>query len=259
MVFHFLWQILGIDSEFCIVESFITGVVDNWPELLRPHRKKFTVAICCLMFLLGLPMVTNVSIAPRFLKFLFERGNYFENSVSFQGGVYIFQLMDFYSASGMSILWVCFFQTIAISWIFGAKKFCDCIHQMMGVRLNKFWYICWVLFAPVIMAVSIVFVSRRKICKTWKILLFRTGREAKIEFSRTNIERFEKTWRMIVNFSCSVYEEQPNRSDSNLLEGGWQGYLSRRPRAISILRLTISSQHCKRISIRSIRERKLIK
>lgn len=63
--------------------------------------------------------------------------------------------MDFYSASGMSILWVCFFQTIAISWIFGAKKFCDCIHQMMGVRLNKFWYICWVVFAPVIMAVSI--------------------------------------------------------------------------------------------------------
>lgn len=74
---------------------------------------------------------------------------------SFQGGVYIFQLMDFYSASGMSILWVCFFQTIAISWIFGAKKFCDCIHQMMGIRLNNFWYICWVVFAPVIMAVSI--------------------------------------------------------------------------------------------------------
>lgn len=72
-----------------------------------------------------------------------------------QGGIYIFQLMDFYSASGMSILWVCFFQTIAISWIFGAKKFCDCIHQMMGIRLNKFWYICWVVFAPVIMAVSI--------------------------------------------------------------------------------------------------------
>nr|XP_033190584.1 sodium- and chloride-dependent GABA transporter 1-like [Bombus vancouverensis nearcticus]XP_033190585.1 sodium- and chloride-dependent GABA transporter 1-like [Bombus vancouverensis nearcticus] len=132
IIFFVMLLILGIDSEFCIVESFITGVVDNWPELLRPHRKKFTVAICSLMFLLGLPMVTN-------------------------GGVYIFQLMDFYSASGMSILWVCFFQTIAISWIFGAKKFCDCIHQMMGVRLNKFWYICWVVFAPVIMAFIFVF------------------------------------------------------------------------------------------------------
>ncbi|KOC67677.1 Sodium- and chloride-dependent GABA transporter 2 [Habropoda laboriosa] len=132
IIFFVMLLILGIDSEVCIVESFITGVVDNWPDQLRPHRHKFTTAICILMFALGIPMVTN-------------------------GGVYIFQLMDFYSASGMSILWVCFFQTIAISWIFGANKFCDCIHQMMGIRLNKFWYICWVVFAPVIMASIFVF------------------------------------------------------------------------------------------------------
>lgn len=186
------------------------------------------------MFLLGLPMVTNVSIARLFLKFLLGKGKYLKNSLSFQGGVYIFQLMDFYSASGMSILWVCFFQTIAISWIFGAKKFCDCIHQMMGVRLNKFWYICWVVFAPVIMAVSIVFVSRRNICETaWKILLFRTVPLRSFEVERFEKTDLRKTRRMIANFSRSVYEEQPDRSDSNLLEGGWQGYLSRRPRAIS--------------------------
>ncbi|XP_024944134.1 sodium- and chloride-dependent GABA transporter 1 isoform X2 [Cephus cinctus] len=132
IIFFVMLIILGIDSEFCIVESFITGVVDNWPDTLRPHRNKFTIAICLLMFLLGVPMVTH-------------------------GGVYIFQLMDFYSASGMSILWVCFFQTIAISWIFGTQKFCDCIHQMMGIRLNKFWYICWLVFAPIIMAFIFVF------------------------------------------------------------------------------------------------------
>ncbi|KAK0080226.1 hypothetical protein PV325_014170 [Microctonus aethiopoides] len=132
IIFFFMLIILGIDSEFCIVESFITGVVDNWPDTLRPHRNKFTVAICILMFLLGVPMVTH-------------------------GGIYIFQLMDFYSASGMSILWVCFFQTIAISWIFGVQKFCDCVHQMMGIRLNKFWYICWLILAPVIMAFIFVF------------------------------------------------------------------------------------------------------
>ena len=27
-----------------------------------------------------------------------------------QGGAYIFQLMDFYGASGIPILWCCFFQ-----------------------------------------------------------------------------------------------------------------------------------------------------
>ncbi|XP_032672523.1 sodium- and chloride-dependent GABA transporter 1-like [Odontomachus brunneus] len=132
IIFFIMLLILGIDSEFCIVESFITGMVDYWPDKLRPHRVKFTIAICLIMFALGIPMVTN-------------------------GGIYIFQLMDFYSASGMSILWVCFFQTIAISWIFGAQKFCDCVHQMMGIRLNKFWYICWVLLAPIIMAFIFVF------------------------------------------------------------------------------------------------------
>ncbi|XP_014481619.1 PREDICTED: sodium- and chloride-dependent GABA transporter 1-like [Dinoponera quadriceps] len=132
IIFFVMLLILGIDSEFCIVESFITGMVDYWPDQLRPHRIKFTIAICLVMFGLGIPMITN-------------------------GGIYIFQLMDFYSASGMSILWVCFFQTIAISWIFGAQKFCDCVHQMMGIRLNKFWYISWVLLAPIIMAFIFVF------------------------------------------------------------------------------------------------------
>lgn len=65
--------------------------------------------------------------------------------------------MDFYSASGMCLLFVCFFQTIAISWIFGAQKFGDCIHQMMGIRLNKFWAFCWKFFAPGIMATIFIF------------------------------------------------------------------------------------------------------
>lgn len=62
--------------------------------------------------------------------------------------------MDYYSASGMSLLWVCFFQTIAISWIFGVGKLSDCIEQMMGIRPNRFWTICWQFCGPVVMFVS---------------------------------------------------------------------------------------------------------
>lgn len=131
-IFFIMLILLGIDSEFCLVESFITGVVDNWSESLRPHRDKFTVAICIIMFLLGIPMVTH-------------------------GGMYIFQLMDYYSASGMSLLWVCFFQTVAISWIFGVDKLCDCIEQMMGHRPNKFWTICWKYCAPFVMLAIFIF------------------------------------------------------------------------------------------------------
>ncbi|KAK2714277.1 sodium- and chloride-dependent GABA transporter 1-like [Artemia franciscana] len=126
IIFFVMLLILGIDSEFCNVESFVTGLVDYWPNLLRPHRRKFTLCCVFAMFILGLPMVTK-------------------------GGAYVFQLMDFYSASGMSILWVCFFQTIAISWIFGGDKFCSCIYEMTGRRPNKFFYISWVFLAPAVM------------------------------------------------------------------------------------------------------------
>ena len=55
-------QTIGIDSEFCLVESLVTGIVDMWPEQLRPIRRKFTAGLCLLLFALGVPMVTQVCI-----------------------------------------------------------------------------------------------------------------------------------------------------------------------------------------------------
>jgi len=60
--------------------------------------------------------------------------------------------MDFYSASGIPILWCCFFQTIAIGWIFGASKFGDCVEQMTGYQPHKYWIWTWGLIAPLVMA-----------------------------------------------------------------------------------------------------------
>ncbi len=31
-----------MDSEFCNVEALVTGIVDNWPDQLLKHRRKFT-------------------------------------------------------------------------------------------------------------------------------------------------------------------------------------------------------------------------
>ncbi len=59
--------------------------------------------------------------------------------------------MDFYSSSGMSLLWICFFETVAVSWFYGAGKFMDNIEDMVGFRPFKFWYWCWLIFAPLVM------------------------------------------------------------------------------------------------------------
>lgn len=131
-IFFIMLLVLGVDSEFCNVEALVTGIVDNWPEKLLKHRRKFTVGMCCLLFCLGLPMCT-------------------------EGGVFLFQLMDFYSASGMALLWVCFFQTITIGWFFGTESFCDCVEQMTGKRPNMFWFLCWKYFAPAVMFAVFIF------------------------------------------------------------------------------------------------------
>jgi len=131
-LFFLMLFTLGIDSQFCGVESLMTGLVDNWPEYLRPRKIKFTFFMVIFMFILGIPMITN-------------------------GGIYIFQLMDFYAASGMSLLWCVFFQTVAICWIFGGKKMYDCIEQMVGFRINWYWYICWMVTAPAFMLFIFVF------------------------------------------------------------------------------------------------------
>ena len=55
-------KVLGIDSEFCNVEALVTGIVDNYPKTLLKHRKLFTVGMCFFMFILGIPMCTNVSM-----------------------------------------------------------------------------------------------------------------------------------------------------------------------------------------------------
>ena len=50
-----------------------------------------------------------------------------------------------------------FLQTVAIGWVFGAERFCDCVEQMTGHRPNMFWYLCWKYFAPMVMGGVFVF------------------------------------------------------------------------------------------------------
>ena len=68
--------------------------------------------------------------------------------------------MDFYSASGLSLLWICFFETVAVSWFYGVRRFSSNIEDMMGpptnwfqTVLSWFWVACWAVLAPLVMGV----------------------------------------------------------------------------------------------------------
>lgn len=124
VLFFLMLLILGIDSQFCTAEALVAGFVDVWPWLVT-RRKMVTFVFCCVQFVLGLPMVT-------------------------QGGIYIFHLVDTYAVSGMTLLFIVFFQNVSISWGYGTDKFCSNIKEMIGYRPNVFFRLAWQYFVPFI-------------------------------------------------------------------------------------------------------------
>ena len=46
--------------QFALVETVITSMIDQWPKL-RKRKSLVTLVTCAAMFILGLPLCTDVS------------------------------------------------------------------------------------------------------------------------------------------------------------------------------------------------------
>uniref|UniRef100_T1HTB6 Uncharacterized protein n=1 Tax=Rhodnius prolixus TaxID=13249 RepID=T1HTB6_RHOPR len=86
------------------------------------------------------------------------------------GGIYIFQIFDYYGASGMVLLWFCFFESIVVAHFYGVDLFCHNIKEMVGYMIHGWFRICWLWLTP--------------IC-TLGILIFSTIQALPLTYNRT--------------------------------------------------------------------------
>ncbi|XP_018602713.1 sodium- and chloride-dependent GABA transporter 2-like isoform X1 [Scleropages formosus] len=123
--FFFMIVLLGLDSQFVCVESLVTAVIDLYPTFFRRKkgRELLILVIAVMSYLMGLTMLT-------------------------EGGMYVFQLFDYYSASGTCLLFVAIFETVCIAWVYGADRFYDNIEDMIGYRPGPAIKYAWMFFTP---------------------------------------------------------------------------------------------------------------
>lgn len=112
------------------MEAVITGFVDEY-RIFMKHKELFILIACTLCFLLGLSCTT-------------------------QGGAYVLNLFD-YQSGGVSLLFLAFFETVTLAWIYGTDRFALDIEKMIGHRPGAWWWFCWRFCAPAIMAAIFLF------------------------------------------------------------------------------------------------------
>ncbi|XP_061668103.1 sodium- and chloride-dependent creatine transporter 1-like isoform X2 [Syngnathoides biaculeatus] len=127
-LFFFMLLVLGLDSQFVGVEGLITGIMDMHPpkSAVGSLRREVVAAICCVIcFFIDMSMVT-------------------------EGGMYVFQLFDYYSASGITLLWQAFWECVVIAWVYGADRFMDDVARMIGYQPLPYMKWCWSYVTPLV-------------------------------------------------------------------------------------------------------------
>lgn len=136
-LFFFMLITLGLDSQFTMVETLTTAVFDQWP-VLRPKKTNVVCLMSVFLFLCGLSMILN-------------------------GGMYMFELFNFYSA-GISVIILAIIELLLISYVYGFKKFMNHITNDMGIWVPRplygYWAVTWCFLTPVslvlILAISFI-------------------------------------------------------------------------------------------------------
>ncbi|XP_017349074.1 sodium- and chloride-dependent GABA transporter 2 [Ictalurus punctatus] len=136
--FFIMFILLVLDSQFVGIELFVSSVIDIFPNVLRrPYKRElFLLFFCTACFCFQILLTT-------------------------QGGVYIFQLIDYYGFNGACYFLMCLIETLVIGWSFGADRMSDIIEDMCDKRPSAFFKYCWCYFTPLMCLGSFIFYLAR--------------------------------------------------------------------------------------------------
>jgi solute carrier family 6 amino acid transporter-like protein 5/7/9/14 len=122
IMFFFMLFLLGLDSEFALLETVLTAFYDGIPTLKR-FKPIMTFLLCMSCFLISLPCMSY-------------------------SGAFVFQIMDEYGG-GMSVMWIAIFEVIGIMWFYGANNFAKDLNFMLNISIEG----CWAWFRHYFMVV----------------------------------------------------------------------------------------------------------
>lgn len=120
VLFFLMLFLLGLDSVFVQIEAIISSVVDEY-RVLQKKKLLVTVISCFTMFLISTIMVT-------------------------QGGIFILQLLDWYSAS-IAVILICFIEVVMVAYSYGLENFAEDIFFMVHEKLGC-WSFIWKYLTP---------------------------------------------------------------------------------------------------------------
>ncbi|CAN9512332.1 unnamed protein product [Ophioblennius macclurei] len=133
ILFFFMLLTVGLDSQFAGLEVIITSLMDTFPNTLKSKHGVLVVIMSCIIFLLGIPCVT-------------------------QAGIYWITLIDKF-AGGWVLMVLSLFEIISVSYIYGLNRFIEDIEMMIGKKSFLFWLwwrASWFVIAPCIIGVIFV-------------------------------------------------------------------------------------------------------
>ncbi|KAJ7394072.1 hypothetical protein OS493_003746 [Desmophyllum pertusum] len=119
---------LGLGSMFGILEGVLNSLHD---QKLIPLRKEILTGLTCFLC-----MVVGLLFCQR-------------------SGEYWLQMFDSFTGT-LPLLFICFFELVGVSWVYGANRFYDDIEYMLHMRPGWYWQITWKFVSPAIVLVIFV-------------------------------------------------------------------------------------------------------